>query len=109
MSGAIPTDILTKLDSMTRDELIDLKHRLGGATNLRVSKEKHIEIIKSLLTDPKSPYRYREITLEDIQCSSTVTITINQNTPLTFTYPPNKSEKDLLYHLYTFFNRKESN
>jgi hypothetical protein len=96
-------DILAKLDSMTRDELIALKQRLGGATNLRVSKEKHIEIIKSLLKEPHSPYRYREITLDDIQ-QPTVSVTLNSNAPLTFTYPTGKSEKDLLHLLYTFFN-----
>ena len=96
-------DILAKLDFMTRDELIALKQRLGGATNLRVSKEKHIEIIKSLLKDPNSPYRYREITRNDIQ-QPTVAITLNSNAPLTFTYPPNTSEKDLVHLLYTFFN-----
>jgi hypothetical protein len=91
------------LNSMTRDELIALKHSLGGATNLRVSKEKHIEIIKSLLKDPNSPYKYRNITLGDIQPHN-VSITLNSNAPLTFIYPSNKSEKDLLHLLYTFFN-----
>lgn len=92
-----------QLYSMTNDELIALKHTLGGATNKRVTKEKHIEILKSLMKNPNSPYRYREITLENIQ-RPTVSITLNTNAPLTFTYPTGKSEKDLLHLLYTFFN-----